>query len=309
MVDTDLNSLKERYTPSEDFYVRNHFDTPDQPGAPTVDIDGEVAKPLRLTPQDLAGLRRFQVGSVLECAGNPVGTVAKLSNGSWEGWFLADVLALARPAQAATHLHLFGRDGYGRSIPIERALAGGMLATQLNGRALSPQHGSPWRALFPGWYGMDSVKWLARIVVARAPLESNDNAYVELLRDPMGAVRSRPLPRVQVKSLIVRPIEGTVLRRGTINLRGIAWSGGGRIASVEFSADGGVTWRPAALDAGVLYEWVFWHSELELTARGTVEFVCRAVDEKGIGQPAQRDPNRLDGYSNNWYHRVRCVMV
>jgi DMSO/TMAO reductase YedYZ molybdopterin-dependent catalytic subunit len=308
-VDSDLNSLVARYTPVEDFYIRNHFKVPDQTGAPALDIQGEVEKPLRLTPEDLAALRRCQVGSVLECAGNPVGTVAKLSNGAWEGWSLADVLALARPAQASAHLHLFGRDGYGRNIPIERALDGGMLATQLNGRLLSPQHGSPWRALFPGWYGMDSVKWLARIVVAPAPLESNDSAYLELIRDPKGAVRLRALPRVQVKSLIVSPLAGAVLRPGTISLRGIAWSGGGSIARVEFSADGGATWRLAALDAGVRYEWVFWRSELELTARGGVEFVCRAVDEKGMVQPAQRDPNRLDGYSNNWYHRVRCVMV
>jgi len=309
MVDSDLRSLESRYTPVEDFYVRNHFNIPGQPENPTLDIEGEVAKPLCLTPEILAALDKHQIGSVLECAGNPVGTIAKLSNGAWEGWSLADVLALARTAPAGAHLHLFGRDGYARSVPIERALDGGMLATQLNGRALSPRHGPPWRALFPGWYGMDSVKWLARIVVARAPLESNTNAYLERIQDSDGGVCARPLPRVQVKSLIVSPEEGAVLRRGTISLRGIAWSGEGKIAAVEFSKDGGISWRPAELRAGARYEWFFWGSELELSARGVVELVCRARDEKGTVQPAQRDSNRLDGYINNWYHRVRWVVV
>jgi len=46
-----------------------------------------------------------------------------------------------------------------------------------------------------------------------------------------------------------------------------------------------------------------------LTQRGAVELVARAKDTKGMTQPPERDSTRLDGYTNNWYHRVRCVVV
>jgi hypothetical protein len=55
-------------------------------------------------------------------------------------------------------------------------------------------------------------------------------------------------------------------------------------------------------------EWTLWRTDLELR-RGAAELLCRATDEKGIKQPAERDASRLDGYVNNWYHRFRCVIV
>src|SRR5437867_2475475 len=55
---------------------------------------------------------------------------------------------------------------YGRSLPVEDALrSDALLAWELNGVALPPQHGFPLRLVVPGWYGMASVKWLDRITV------------------------------------------------------------------------------------------------------------------------------------------------
>ena len=52
---------------------------------------------------------------------------------------------------------------YQRSLPLEEALRDDvLLAYELNGVPLPPQHGFPLRLLVPGWYGMTSVKWLAR---------------------------------------------------------------------------------------------------------------------------------------------------
>ena len=52
---------------------------------------------------------------------------------------------------------------------------------------------------------------------------------------------------------------------------------------------------------------------MELSQPGAVEIVSRARDVKGFLkgflQPAQRDLDRLDGYANNSYHRVHCVVA
>lgn len=43
--------------------------------------------------------------------------------------------------------------------------------------------------------------------------------------------------------------------------------------------------------------------------RGKIEVPCRATDSRGRTQPQKREAARLDGYANNWYDRVRCVVV
>jgi sulfane dehydrogenase subunit SoxC len=156
---------------------------------------------------------------------------------------------------------------------------------------------------------MDSVKWLERVVVAAAPLPPEGGTYQQSHQTGSGEVDRQPLPRVQVKSVIVDPQQGSVLRRGKAEIRGLAWTGAGKIESVDLSSDAGSNWQSAVLGDGKDLEWVVWKASVELTQAGPVEFVARAKDSQGLMQPAERDPARLDGYTNNWYHRVRCVVV
>jgi sulfite oxidase len=309
LVDFDICSLRGWYTREEDFYIRNHGEIPPRIEAMSLRIEGEVARALEVTPSQLAHFERHKVAAVLECAGNPVKTMAMVSDGVWEGWSMNDVLSLATPSSAGTFISLFGRDGYARSVPSDRIRSGGLIVTHLNGQRLSRHHGAPWRALFPGWYGMDAVKWLERIVVSKTELPSNQMAYLELTQGSSGEPEGRPLPRVQVKSLILSPKNGAVLRHGKIQSRGVAWSGEGQISRVEVTADGGRNWQPATVEHGSLYDWSWWETELDLGRPGHVELACRATDEPGNIQPAVRDPKRLDGYVNNWRHHIRCLVV
>lgn len=309
VVDFDVCSLRGRYTEEQDFYIRNHGEIPPRIEATSLRIEGEVARPLEITPSQLAHFEKHQVAAVLECAGNPVKTTALVSDGVWEGWSMKDVLSLASPESAGTFINLFGRDGYARSVPADRIRDRGLIVTHLNGQRLSRHHGAPWRALFPGWYGMDAVKWLNRIAVSRTELPSNQMAYLELIQGPSGEPEGRPLPRIQVKSLILSPKNGAVLRHGKVQSRGVAWSGEGPIARVDVSADGGLNWQPATVDHGSLYDWSWWQTELDLSRPGHVELACRATDEPGHTQPGVRDPKRLDGYVNNWRHHIQCVVV
>lgn len=309
VMDFDLQTLQGRYTSIEDFYIRNHFDAPAVPGDDLLQVQGEVKKPLKFTLADLNRLPLQKVGAVLECAGNGTGPRALASNGLWEGWPLADVVSMAEPTAEGKFLRLYGADGFARSVPLEGALATGMIAAKLDGQPLRRNHGKPWRALFPGWYGMDSVKWLARIEVSRLPLPAVDNTYLKLSSTPSGQLERFPLPPIQVKSVMTSPVGGAVLKPGALNVTGVAWSGVAPVAKVEASADGGATWLPAQLDSGTQYEWALWRCTFMLTRRGAVEFTCRATDAAGNTQPATRDANRLDGYVNNLIERVQCLVV
>ena len=310
IVDFDLSTLKGRYTEVDDFYIRNHFEIPQVPEPYSLRIEGEVEKPQHLGLDDLRRLTKKQVGAVLECAGDPVKAASLVSDGLWEGWPLGDAISLAGPKKEGLHVHLFGRDGYARSVPVERAMNDGLLITGLNGRPLVRNHGAPWRALFPGWYGDDSVKWLERILLAPAPLPPVGQTYIEVWQGPSGSIETKPLPRVQVNSVITSPADGAVLHAGKLQVRGVAWSGSGKIRGVQASADGGKLWRSASVDSSASeYDWALWHAEMEITQRGPIEFVSKAADAGGNTQPPLRDSRRVDSYGYNVWNRVRCVVV
>lgn len=310
VVEFDLWSLQGRYTRVEDFYVRNHFDAPENNGRTLLRIEGEVDEPRNLLPGDLASLRQREIPAVLECAGDPVRAVSLVSDGVWQGWGLDDVISLARPRRVGGYLHLLGRDGFSRSVPMDRAMSGGFLINGLNGRPLIRNHGAPWRALFPGWYGMDSVKWVERFTVARNPLLPVGNTYLEINRLPSGSLVKSSLPRVQVKSVITSPAAGAVVRRGAVQVSGLAWSGCGRVVSVEVAAIGEARWQKASLNPGASrYDWTLWSAPLNLGRPGVVELISKAGDSAGNVQPETRSQARLDLYANNVCGRIRCVVV
>jgi DMSO/TMAO reductase YedYZ molybdopterin-dependent catalytic subunit len=306
-VEFDLASAASRYTPVSDFYIRDHFSVP-AISQPSIEISGAVEQPMRLQASDLESLAGIELGAVLECAGNPVSTNALVSNGLWGGWRLADVLARARPAAGSRHILLYGRDGYSRTIPISRLPEDTLLVRSLNGAPLGRGHGGPWRILFPGRYGMDSVKWVERIVLTtEAPIDTS-YSYHQIRREASG-IRKESLPRIQVKSIITSPRSGTSLPAGYIEISGLAWSGNGAIESVEVSANGGAEWEPAAFEKRPQYEWVSWRRSIDAKARGVLELISRARDASGQSQPQSSDPRRIDRYANNWFHRVRIVIV
>jgi DMSO/TMAO reductase YedYZ molybdopterin-dependent catalytic subunit len=306
-VEFDLASTTSRYTPVDDFYIRDHFPVPATPPL-TIEISGAVERPMRMGPSELRALKRVELGAVLECAGDPVSTNALVSNGLWGGWRLADVLEQSQPGTASTHILLYGGDGYSRVVPIGRLSEGAILVCDLNSVPLRRSHGGPWRALFPGWYGMDSVKWVERIVVVtEAPVDTS-YSYHQIRLDASG-VRTEPLPRVQVKSVITSPRSGTSLPAGNIDVSGLAWSGNGGIEMVELSANGGAKWQQVSFEKRPEREWVSWRTSVDAKRRGALEVIVRARDASGQSQPQSPDPIRIDRYANNWFHRVRIAVV
>jgi DMSO/TMAO reductase YedYZ molybdopterin-dependent catalytic subunit len=309
VVASDLISLQGRYTTVEDFYVRNHFSAP-QPASAVLSLEGEFERPQQLGLHDLQSLLQREVGAVLECAGNSVSAVSLVSDGVWQGWSWGDIISKARPKPAGTYFHLFGRDGLSRSVPKDRAMDAGLLVTTLNGRPLTRHHGAPWRALFPGWYGMDSVKWLERIVLAPEPLPPLGNTYLEMRKDAVGNLQSQALPPIQVKSVITEPVSGAVVRRGQVQVSGLAWSGSARVSTVQLTADGAASWQAASLDArGSRFDWARWTVTLALNNAGVGELMSRATDSAGNSQPVEREPQRVDRYAYNVCDRIRCVVV
>jgi DMSO/TMAO reductase YedYZ molybdopterin-dependent catalytic subunit len=197
-----------------------------------------------------------------------------------------------------------------RSIPLDEALREEVLvAWELNGQPLPPQHGYPLRLVVPGWYGMTNVKWLERIVVRDRPFEGYQQRWGYRLRDDE-AEEGEPLTRMLPRALMAPPgipeffTRERLLHLGPCRIEGRAWSGFGAISGVQVSADGGDTWADAELaEQPSPWAWAGWSYEWEPPAPGRYELACRAGDAAGNVQPLEPRWN-LGGYANNAVQRV-----
>lgn len=289
-------------TPVSQFYVRNNFAIPDLPTELTV--GGAVQQPLTLTPQDLVRLPRRRLTATLECAGNgrsfmtpPVSgeqwRLGAVSTGDWEGVSLSDVLAPARLTTDAVEILFESADSFARSLPIEQALQHDTLVVDtMNGAPLTPNHGAPLRLLVPGWYGMASVKWLARIQALRTPFRGHFQVERYVIGD-------RPVRGVQPRSLILDPVDGATRPRAKQSIRGVAWTGLGHVTLVDVSDDGGASWLPATfVDPPQPYSWRRWTHDWLPGRPGPTVLLARATDSSGNRQPLEPVWNEL-GYANN----------
>lgn len=311
-------SVDDFVTPNESFYIRSHFPTPeiDRKGW-RLEVTGEVEQRYELTYDEIREMEARTIYVTLECAGNNrrflepkmkgvQWGLGAVGNASWRGIPLAAVLARAQPRAQAVEVILEGADEgtieerwappgktrFARSVPIAKARRDVLLAYEMNGAELTKEHGFPLRAIVPGWYAMASIKWLRRIIVAT---ESFAGYYQTLdyafWKRTNGLPRREPLTEMQVKAQISRPVHGEhVATNRTVRVHGAAWSADG-IAQVEWSGDGGATWKAARLlgDA-VPHAWRLWEADWTApSAPGPYFLLARATDSRGRTQPAQHD--------------------
>lgn len=330
-----LEALRYPVTPVGLHYLLTHYDIP------TVDVahwrlrvDGLVERELYLSLDELGARPFVRTRVTMECAGNGRALLAPrprsqpwlveaISTAEWGGTPLRPVLEEAGVGDTAVEVLFTGLDRgvegeveqhYERSLPVGEALQDGpLLAYEMNGRPLPPQHGFPLRLVVPGWYGMASVKWLQRITLLDRVFDGYQQARSYRLRqseDEEGEAVTRILPR----ALMVPPgIPEFLTRERLVELapcllEGRAWSGLGPITHVRVSTDGGATWNDAEVDEhATSWSWTSWRYSWEPEASGRYELVCLARDAAGNEQPV--DPRwSLGGYANNAAQRVAVTV-
>lgn len=327
-------------TPNDLFFVRSHAPSPTiDPASYRLTVQGLVRRPLTLT---LAGLRdRFparRVEATLQCAGNrrqellPYGEIPgellwgeeAISTATWEGVSLQAVLEAAGLDAGAAHVEFIGLDriegkaeGFGGSIPLEKAMSGEvLLADRMNGAPLPVDHGYPLRVVVPGYLGARSVKWLGQIVVRAQPSTNYYQARAyklfpgDVSPDNVVWEDGMMLGEMPVTSVICTPHAGAAVR-SPLTVAGYALtSGGRRIVRVEVSIDEGRTWIAASLQpSDSPWAWTLWQVELELP-EGKHELAVRAWDSATTTQPARiEDVWNFKGYYNNAWHRVGCYVL
>ncbi|WP_428424510.1 sulfite dehydrogenase [Methylibium sp.] len=314
---TPLEELEGIITPTGLHFERHHNGVPEiDPARHRLLIHGRVKQALSFGVDDLL---RYPLRShlvFLECGGNSnagwhpepiqrtVGSFHGLiSCSEWTGVPLALLLDEAGAESRAGWAIAEGADAFAMnvSLPVAKLRDDAIVALYQNGERLRPEHGYPLRLIVPGWEGVLNVKWLRRLQLTDQPLMArNETAkYTELQAD--GTARMFTFV-MEVKSLITSPSHGQRLHGPDFyEISGLAWSGRGRIRSVEVSADGGHSWAEAALQDPVLPRCLTrFRAAWKWNGRPAV-LKSRATDETGDVQP-ERTALIAQRGSNGYFH-------
>ncbi len=323
-------------TPVNHFYLRNHMFEPAKinPATWKLTVSGEVTKPLTLTLSDLEKIPVHSVTNTLECAGNGRAMQAPkvpgvqwgkgaVGNANFSGPSLKAILDQAGVKDSGKHVQFRGLDQvpgkvppFVRSIPIEKATDGDtLIATHMNGAALTLHHGFPARAITPGWVGAASCKWLTEITVLDKAAEGNFMSPGYRFPnnpgkpgEPIKVEDTHALTALTVKSVIAAPGEGAKLKPGPQVVRGVAWAGEADVTKVEISTDGGATWNPAELGKDkAKYAWRLWSYNWKPAKSGDYVILSRATDSQGRVQPESAIWNP-SGYLYNAYDQVKVYV-
>jgi sulfite oxidase len=330
-------------TAQSDFYIRSHGNIPElQESTHRLRVGGKtVARPLDLSMAELRD--RFPartVTAVMQCAGNRRADMLQvrpvlgdpwapgaIGNAVWTGVALADVLrAAGAPENSALHVALTACDEceaegeqfcYAVSIPMAKALCPDvLLAYEMNGEPLAPEHGFPLRAVVPGFAGVRSPKWLAAVTVLDQSIDCRMQARdyklfpSDVTQETADWEQGVTINELPLNSAICEPAPYAQIASGLTTVRGWAIATGRAIVRVDVSCDGGRTWRQAGLERNpdAPWSWTFWQAEFDLP-QGDHDLVVRAWDSAGQTQPALPDEVwNFRGYLSAAWHRVPiCV--
>lgn len=329
-------------TPNDAFFVRYHLaglPMAIDPDKFRLEIKGKVKSPPEggFSLADLkAKFEQVEIVAVNQCSGNSRGFFkprvpggqsgnGTMGNARWKGVRLKDVLNKCGVAEGAKQMVYRGLDkpvlektpAFVKALDIDHALDGEvMLAYEMNGEALPWLNGFPLRLVVPGYYGTYWMKHVnsINIIDREFPgfwmnpayrIPDNDCACVEPGTTP---AKTRPIGRYNVRSFITSLADGAKIKSGEkLTVKGIAFDGGKGIKQVEFSEDGGRSWRKAKLgkDWGN-YSFREWTIPFTAKLAGAFDLKVKATNRAGQTQPMEPLWNPA-GYMRNVVETVHVT--
>ncbi|HXJ06316.1 MAG TPA: molybdopterin-dependent oxidoreductase [Candidatus Acidoferrum sp.] len=324
-IETPRHYFSTAFTANDAFYVRWHLDgIPNNVDLKEwkLQIEGNVAKPQAFSlPELMQKFKAVSIAAVNQCSGNsrsrlqprvPGGQWGNgaMGNAMWTGVRLRELLDAAGVKAGSVQVQFQGLEtgtgpqGMGSSRFMKSldftnpVLDESVVAYSMNGEPLPMLNGFPVRLVVPGYfatYWMKCLSWI-RVLGAvdenfwmkpayRIPDTERGNTTADDVK--AGKVNMVPIAKMPVRSFLVSPDGTSKIPAGmTVTLRGIAFSGYGRVTRVEISDDGGKNWTAAKLgeDYGA-YSFRTWEASWTPKSPGKYTVEVRATDEKGNTQP------------------------
>jgi sulfane dehydrogenase subunit SoxC len=307
---TPLQDYMGIITPAPVHFVQQHSSEFPQLNADEhrLTIHGLVDRPLSFSMDDLKQLPSVSRVHFVECHANsspqihnpensknpniglPIQYIHGMASCSeWSGVPLSVLLNEAGVRPEGTWLVSEGGDQgkFSHTLPMGKAMDDCFVAYGQNGDVLRVEQGYPIRLIVPGWEGPFNVKYLKHIKVVDQPYNTwNESMNHSISRPDLGDKARWYHFQWGPKSVITRPSAGMEMRKGYVQITGLAWSGAGRVQKVDVSVDGGKNWREAKLDTPIhskahtrfKFDWEWTGQEATIMSRTT--------DETGDVQPS-----------------------
>jgi DMSO/TMAO reductase YedYZ molybdopterin-dependent catalytic subunit len=310
----DLRQLSSYITPEQNYFVVAHYGVPQIDAATwKLEIKGRVAQPRSYTLADLKKRAAAQRECTFECGGNrgPAIMNRMIGNARWTGTPLWPLIAEAKPLGDALEVIAWGADegeeeirkqkyrqNFARSMTLaDLQKSEAILAWEMNGEPLTPDHGFPVRVVVPGWYGVQNVKWVNALEVSPDRFMGRFQArdYVTIMGRQNGDKTEwveTSVTKIRTKSMIARV---TRAADGGLSVFGVAITDGTPLKTVEVQLDEG-PWVAAKLEKPANpYAWTWFRAQLPAPSPGEHSVAAKATDALGRTQP----PN-LDMKKTNW---------
>lgn len=250
---TDLSSLtpENAETPTRCFYVRTRASKLLDTARPwSIQVKGAAGK---TSPIPVGQLRKMVTPMglhLMECAGNFRGAhFGMVSVANWRGASLLELLEMTKPSARATRVLISGFDQYAAEsrssvpgaswifTPEQLKNAGAFLATEMNGEALTLDHGAPVRLVVPGWYGCACIKWVNEIAFVSddAPATSQMQEYAgRTMQVNVPALAREYEPAlIDYAAIPIRVEKWAVNGKTEFHVMGIQWGGSHPIEGLE----------------------------------------------------------------------------
>jgi sulfane dehydrogenase subunit SoxC len=309
---TPLQDMHSSLTPADLHFERHHA------GIPTIDpakhellIHGLVDKPMKFTLADIKRFPSVTRTCFIECAGNfrtgkaemtPQDILGLTSQSEWTGIMLSTLFREVGINEKANWFLAEGSDAavMTRTIPIAKAWDDAMIVYAQNGEAIRPEQGYPIRLLLPGFEGNMNIKWLRRIELSDEPYMTREETskYTYPVKDKIRMFSFE----LDARSIITYPSYPQKVNKGWVEIRGIAWSGRGKVEKVEVSTDAGKTWQLANLQEPVLSKAHTYFRHLWDWNGDATEILSRVTDETGYLQPTLAQLVEARGVNLGGYH-------
>ena len=323
-------------THEKHLYIRNNLPMPDRtiidtPDEWLLDVTG-LKNSRKMNIAELKTLGLHTVTAVLQCSGNGRAFYTHDPSGSqwstgaagcvvWSGVKLIDVVKYLGGLKGAPK-YITGTGGdplpkgvdpvaviVERSIPIEKGLQDAMLAWEMNGDAISLEHGGPLRLIVPGYFGCNQIKYIKRLSFTAEQTQSKIQKAGYRFR-PIGEKGSPTYPSMwsmPIKSWLTN--EEQMFGHQQV-LRGVALGGERSVQRVEVSINGGRSWEIASFVGPDLgrFAWRLFQITVNLP-QGMHKLMSRAYDDQGKVQAEKRQENERGYGHNGWLDHALDVEV
>jgi DMSO/TMAO reductase YedYZ molybdopterin-dependent catalytic subunit len=319
----DLRQLTSYLTPESQYFVVAHYGVPQIDAAAwRLTIRGRVANPRSYSLDELKKRARAQRECAFECGGNRGAGIMNrmIGNARWSGTALRPLIEEAKAMGDAAEVVMWGgdegeeeirkekyRQNFARSMSLaDLAKADAILAWEMNGEPLTPDHGFPVRVIVPGWYGVQNVKWLTSLEVSNERFMGRFQArdYVTIMGRQNGDKTEwveTSVTKIRTKSMIAKV---TKLANGNLSVFGVAITDGTPLETVEVQLDEGA-WVPARIEPPPNpFAWTWFRAEVSKPAPGAHSVVSRATDALGRTQPPNLDTKKTNWENNALWRRT-----